>query len=113
MVNIENQYLFYNIYGDADGLINTKTEVIITVPWGPSEEIENNRNQIISELGVTPSTLPSLVFWMPFKQIWTYINNKPYLQDIPAHWEEVRIADLSKPWNWEQINNQIQDRINL
>ena len=111
MVNIENQYLFHNVYGDADELIATEPESVITIAWGPDEQTENYRNQMIAELGITPSTLPSLIFWMPFKQVWTYINDKPYLQDIPAHWAEVRVADLPKPWNWEEIMAEVKKQI--
>lgn len=111
MVNIENQYLFHNVYGDANELIATEPESVVTVAWGPDEQTEAHRNEMIAELGITPSTLPSLIFWMPFKQIWTYINNEPYLQDVPAHWAEVRVADLPKPWNWQEIIAEMQRQI--
>lgn len=111
MVNSEKQYLFYNVYGDADHLVASKEASIVAVPWGPDEQTEVIRNQTIDELGITPSALPSLIFWMPVKKEWSYIADKPYQHVIPPHWEEFRISDMDKPWDWATINQAVQTLI--
>ena len=79
------RYLFHNVYGDADELISSKPNDVTCVPFGWSEEIEQERNRLINELNVVVGSLPSLV----------YSTGQEY--------KEFRIDDMEKPWTWEKI----------
>jgi len=98
------KYFFYNVYGDADELLATKPDNVIAVPFGWSEEVENYRNEVLDTLGVSVSTLPSLLFW---GTDFTTINLQEQELLHPAKWEEVRVLSLEKPWNWDDINECI------
>jgi hypothetical protein len=100
MADTTKQYLFHNIYGDADDLIKNKPSNVILVPFGWDEETENNRNTILNELDRGVSCLPSLLFFG--KEYITYGNNDVERIE-PAKWEEVRVGTLEKPWNWADI----------
>jgi hypothetical protein len=100
------RYLFHNVYGDTDELIASKPDDVINVPFGWSEEIEVERNRIINELGITVSSLPSLIY---FVEEYVDIVSEPQPVTIPAHWKELRITDLPKPWTWEQIKEKLND----
>lgn len=84
------RYLFHNIYGDANDLIANAPVDVATIAFGWDEQTENFRNQKLEELNVSGvSVLPALLF---------------FYQDS---WHEIRVADMPKPWNWEQIDEQI------
>ena len=103
------KYLFHNIYGDADNLISTKDINTIPVAWGPDSETENNRNNILNQLGITVSCLPSLIYWKEMEQVPSIINGVNTFYTVDAHWQELRIEDLDKSnWNWEYINTYLQ-----
>lgn len=101
------RYLFYNIYGDADELIASKPSDVILVPFGWDPQTEENRNNIIFKLNCTVSSLPSLIY---YKDEYSYQsedqNKNPITILVPAHWEEIRISDLPKPWTWQNIEAQ-------
>lgn len=99
------RYLFYNVYGDANELIASKPDDVIAVAFGWEPEIEQERNRIINELGIGVSTLPSLIY---FVEEYIDIISEPQPVTIPAHWEELRISDLPKPWTWEQIEEVVE-----
>lgn len=99
------QYLFYNVYGDADNLIANKPSNVVLVPFGWDEETENNRNNILNELGTNVSCLPSLLF---FGKEYTAYGENDVERIEPAKWEEVRVGTLVKPWNWDDINSCIE-----
>jgi hypothetical protein len=109
MVDTTKQYLFYNVYGDADDLIANKPSNVILVPFGWDEETENNRNSILEELGRSVSCLPSLLFFG--KEYIAYGENDVERVES-ARWEEVRIGTLVKPWNWDDINTCIEEFMN-
>ena len=107
-------YLFHNVYGDADELIATKPADVVAVPFGWTDEIEANRNAILTSLdrnGV--STLPSVVYQINEKMVETSVfvdgDMQPSLARLPQHYEEIRVFDMPKPWNWTDINNIIAD----
>ena len=106
-------YLFHNVYGDADYLINSASEDIQCVPFGWTPEIEEARNTLINQLNVTVSALPSVVFQMPEKTMpgLCLVDNEyqPCEQVVPEHWEEIRVMDLPEPKDWTIINQRIQD----
>lgn len=106
-------YLFHNVYGDADELIATKPDDVQAVPFGWTEEIENARNELLSSLSCTVSCLPSIVFEVPEKmvKVGVFVNGvvEESLARMPAHYEEIRIFDMPKPWNWGDILPIIED----
>jgi len=106
MVDKSKKYLFHNVYGDAQGLIDNKDESVVCVPWGPEDAVELARNEIINELGMCPSCLPSLIYWKPLSYYDTYIGDVPKRLAIPAHWAEIRIEDMQRHWNWDDINER-------
>ena len=98
------RYLFYNIYGDANNLLATKPNDVTPVPFGWDPQTEANRNQIISQLNCVVSCLPSLIYYRNEYTIQMQ-NSLGEIVDvtIPAHWEEIRVGDMEKPWTWEKI----------
>lgn len=100
-------YLFHNVYGDAAELIDTKPNDVQAVPFGWTDEIEAARNTLIASLNCTVSCLPSIVFEVPEKMITVGVLVDGVLEEslarLPAHYEEVRIFDMPKPWNWNDI----------
>lgn len=98
------RYLFHNVYGDADELIASKPEDVLAVPFGWETEVEEERNRILSELGVGVSSLPALVYFVE-EYMDDFSATEPFL--VPAHWQELRISDLPKPWTWEQIEETL------
>jgi hypothetical protein len=93
------RYLFYNVYGDADELVASAPEDVICVPFGWSAEAEAFRNNLLNELNVTVSALPALVYWKEAQEVETI--DGPVV--IEAHWKELRIAELEKPWSWDAL----------
>jgi hypothetical protein len=107
-------YLFHNVYGDADELIANKPDDVIAVPFGWTDAVEANRNQILANIGRNGvSTLPSVIYEVNEKMIDTavfvYGNLEHSLAMCPQHYEEIRVFDMPKPWNWTDINNIIAD----
>lgn len=100
-------YLFHNVYGDADELILTKPDDVQAIPFGWTDEIENARNQLINSLNCAVSSLPSIVFEVPEKMAVVGVLVDDVMEEslarLPAHYEEIRIFDLPKPWNWVDI----------
>ena len=102
------RYFFYNVYGDAQTLLDTASEQenVVLVPFGWTEEIEQQRNEIIGQIGVTPSGLPSVIYY----KIEQEIHHPDGTTTIePAHLHEFRVDSLEKPWTWTKINNKINE----
>jgi len=127
------KYLFHNIYGDADDLIASKPEGVITVPYGWDEKTEKNRIEILNSLNLRGvSGLPVYVFphpshkyLVPERRYRDLVvdengdtlldeNNEPIYSDVetvlPAEigeiesgYLEVAIYQFEKPWKWEDI----------
>jgi hypothetical protein len=106
-------YLFHNVYGDADQLIATKPDDVITVPFGWTDEIEANRNAILTQLNSSVSALPAIIFEVPEKMVVIGVLVDGVMEEslarLPIHYEEIRIADMPKPWNWNDILSIIED----
>lgn len=100
MIDTTKQYLFHNIYGDANDLIANKPDNVILVPFGWDEETENVRNSLMKELNLNITSLPSLAFW---GKSYEYVTGRNVTISYPQQWEEVRIGTLEKPWNWSDI----------
>lgn len=100
------RYFFYNVYGDAQSLLDTKDNDVISVPFGWTEEVENRRNEIINEIGIAPSGLPSVIYY----KIEQEIHHPDGTTTVePAHLHEFRVDSLEKPWTWVEINNRINE----
>jgi hypothetical protein len=106
-------YLFHNVYGDADELIATKPADVIAVPFGWTEDVEANRNTILAQLSCNTSVLPSVIFHVQEKMVdigvWVDDHVELSMARLPEHYEEIRVFDMPKPWNWTDINNIIAD----
>lgn len=98
------KYFFYNVYGDADELIKTVPEDVFCVKYGWDKETEENRNTIVSQLGIVPSSLPCLMYYREEKTL-IFPDGEEFID--PAGWKEVRICDIEQPWTWEKIINQV------
>ena len=94
------RYFFYNIYGDADDLLASKPSDVIPVPFGWDPATEAYRNQLLSELGVVVSCLPSLIYWVEES---TQLDSTGDSIQVPAHWKEFRFELDCKPWSWSQL----------
>lgn len=106
------RYLFHNIYGDADGLITTAPSDVVCVPFGWDVQTENTRNTLIASFNLPHiSTLPSVVFWFPEKTYPDPFNANIPPRTFPAHWHELSVLDIPKPWSWEQIDTAIRELI--
>lgn len=101
------RYFFYNIYGDADDLLAQKPNDVTAIPFGWDDKSEATRNKLLSELDCGVSCLPSVIYW---RNEYSYEsldqNNQTITITVPAHWEEIRVADIEQPWTW----NKIQDK---
>jgi hypothetical protein len=112
-----SMYFFHNVYGDEQGLLDTLPSGVIAVPFGWTPEAEENRNNIITSLGITVSAIPSL-----FVFIEEHYAHKSFIQDVlsklqtdtdvrvntdmhlvTARWTQFNLLDLPKPWSWDQI----------
>jgi hypothetical protein len=106
-------YLFHNVYGDADELIDTKPDNVQAVPFGWTDEIEAARNELLTQLNCSVSALPSIVFEIPEKMIVVGVIVNGVMEEslarLPTHYEEIRISDMPKPWNWGDILPIIED----
>lgn len=107
------RYFFHNVYGDEQFLLDTLPENTISVPFGWTQEIENNRQHVESSLEVTSFELPSLAFWTEEYQVlredpdW---QGEPMVENINAHWHLLGIkSGIDGEWTWEKINQKISD----
>lgn len=112
MIDTNNIYLFHNVYGDADELILTAPENVIAIPYGWDEETEINRNSFLSEMNFYASCLPSVAFWVNETVIPEQQTEDSFFAEtiIPAHWQEIRVEDMPKPWNWNDITSEINQQ---
>jgi hypothetical protein len=95
-----NRYFFHNVYGDAADLLAMKPADVIAVPFGWDEATEMQRNMLLQELGAGVSGLPSLLTWLPERQV-TAPNGTTVT--LPAGWVEYRFDSKPAPWSWDQV----------
>jgi len=99
------RYLVHNVYGDAQSLIDSAPEDVVCVPFGWTPQVEEARNNLFSQLGVSGvSCLPAVLFFCPERTV-SYVDEQGATQSmlVPPHWREVRVQDLQQPWTWEAI----------
>lgn len=108
-------YLFHNIYGDADYLIESAPSGVECVPFGWTESAEQYRNSLLAMMDVTVSFLPSVVFQMPEKVMPAMCmvdgEMQPCEETVPEHWEELRLDFVPEPKDWDTINRRINDLV--
>lgn len=115
MIDINKIYVFHNIYGDAQGLIDTAPENVEFIPFGWTEEIENNRNQLMQELGVGISVLPTAVAWSNNRKSIFKIKNpntnliETITHDLEPGWETISVGLWNtEDWTWQKINKELE-----
>ena len=104
------RYFFYNVYGDAQELIDTLPSDVTAIPFGWSEDIEEARNKIIADNSLKVSGLPSLNFYATDKTTTLTINGTQIVVPVEDCWVEVRVDLIDKPWTWEKIDAEINRR---
>ena len=101
------KYLFHNIYGDAQTLIDTKPNDVTTVPFGWDPQAETIRDSMLNLLGVKVAGLPAVVAWRE-----EYITTSPDPLDLPktmpAGWFVLHLNDVPQSnWNWGYVQSVI------
>lgn len=112
MIDKSKIYFFHNVYGDADELIRLAPEEVIMIPFGWDEESEAKRNEIIEELGVVPSCLPSIMVWKD-QDIIPSVTTLEGIEvpgiTIDARWLEIPVGKSPKYlWNWMHIMSIVE-----
>ena len=106
------RYLFHNIYGDAQSLLDTLPSDVEAIPFGWDEETETARNNKIVELNnVGITELPSLVFWREAWDSSFEVDGETFNVNNPACWWPVSFFELEGDWTWEKIDKHIKDNI--
>lgn len=113
------EYLFYNVYGDADELVAAAPDNVECIPFGWTPEIEQAREDKIAEIGIGVSSLPSYIYWRaehtrtvewrvdPDRQQ-IYFLDEPETETVPAGYRECRIDNLPRPWSWPAIQDWVR-----
>tara|TARA_Y100001934_G_scaffold234161_1_gene284035 strand:+ start:792 stop:1148 length:357 start_codon:yes stop_codon:yes gene_type:complete len=110
LVDYKMRYLFHNIYGDAQSLLDTLPSDVEAIPWGWDEETETARNNKIVELNnVVVGELPSLVFWREAWDSSFEVNGETFTTNHPAQWWTVSFSELEGDWTWENMDKSIKD----
>lgn len=116
MIDTTNIYLFHNVYGDADQLLENKPENIIAIPFGWTEELELVRNDLLAQLNTSAPILPCIIAWKSEElvpEITTQFLNEG-IKTIPAHtidayWACIPVGKWPKEdWTWEKINKELE-----
>lgn len=104
------KYFFHNVYGEENFLLETIPDNVISVPFGWTESIENDRVYVENQLNVTAFELPCVAFWTDAYQIirkdeeW----DGDMVENVPEHWHLLGIkSKIETPWTWEKINEKI------
>lgn len=114
-------YFFHNIYGEEYELLQSIPESVTPVPfgWGPEEEFY--RDQVLDEIGVNVSELPSIAVFIDehyadksfFQNIIELPPDDPReqvdLHFVPAQWTVFPLKNIEKPWSWESIFSTINN----
>ena len=110
------KYLFHNVYGDADNLINTAPNDVECIPAGWSVEIETARNDKINLLGIGGvQGYPCLVYWEDAKTVTYTVPDGPNVgqtitRTVAAGWKTLGIYGEGKEnWTWTDILNNINE----
>jgi hypothetical protein len=116
-------YFFHNVYGDEQQLLQTLPDGVVAVPFGWTEEVEQNRNALLADLNTSVSSIPCLLFFVPehfvdasmlsiFDQV-PRDHRSVGLQKVPAKWVEYSFAGMPKPWTWDALLQAIRSDYGL
>lgn len=103
-------YFFHNVYGDADSLLSSKPSNVVSVPFGWTQAVEENRQSVLTTLNATVSELPSLIFWVDQYEFQRFdiVYNENVTENVNAHWEVLSIPrGIEGTWTWEKIQSKI------
>jgi hypothetical protein len=104
------RYLFHNIYGDAQSLLDTLPSDVEAIPFGWDEETETARNNKLAELNnVVVGELPSLVYWREAWDSSFEVEGETFTTNNSACWWTVSFFELEGDWTWEKIDQYILD----
>ncbi len=104
------RYLFHNIYGDAQSLLDTLPSDVEAIPFGWDEETETARNNKMAELNnVVVGELPSLVYWREAWDSSFEVEGETFTINNSACWWTVSFFELEGDWTWEKIDQYILD----
>lgn len=100
-IDTNKRYLLHNIYGDAVDLIATAPADVVCVPAGWDAATEAARNSLFAAMGIGGvSCLPALLHFVPEADT---ADGEGGTFTVPAHWAELRVADMARPWSWAAI----------
>jgi len=103
-------YFFHNVYGDADSLLSSKPSNVVSVPFGWTQAVEENRQSVLTTLNAAVSELPSLIFWVDQYEFQRFdiVYNENVTENVNAHWEVLSIPrGIEGTWTWEKIQSKI------
>lgn len=101
-------YLFHNVYGDADALVAAKPSDCESIPFGWTPEVEAYRNAKIAELNCVVSGLPAVIYFQPAYTLTViYPDGTENIYNEGNIWTEVMVYNMNKPWNWDEIQAEI------
>ena len=110
LVDYKMRYLFHNIYGDAQSLLDTLPSDVEAIPFGWDEETETARNNKIVELdNVAIGELPSLVFWREAWDSSFEVDEETITIKNSACWWTVGFSEIEGDWTWENMDKYIKD----
>ena len=109
------RYLFHNIYGDAQNLIDTLPADVETISWGWDPATETVREAKIAELN-NPRIpgLPCLVYYRNAysRDTTNPITNEVLTDNYPAAWFGLGFREIDvdvDTWTWEIMEQFIID----
>lgn len=103
-------YFFHNVYGDVDSLLSSKPSNVVSIPFGWTQAVEENRQSVLTTLNATVSELPSLAFWVDQYEFERFdiVYNENVKENVNAHWEVLSIPrGIEGTWTWEKIQSKI------
>lgn len=103
-------YFFHNVYGDVDSLLSSKPSNVVSIPFGWTQAVEENRQSVLTNLNATVSELPSLAFWVDQYEFERFdiVYNENVKENVNAHWEVLSIPrGVEGTWTWEKIQSKI------
>jgi hypothetical protein len=103
-------YFFHNVYGDVDSLLSSKPSNVVSIPFGWTQAVEENRQSVLTTLNATVSELPSLAFWVDQYEFERFdiVYNENVKENVNAHWEVLSIPrGVEGTWTWEKIQSKI------
>lgn len=118
-------YFFCNVYEEEKSLMENVPENVTIVSYGWTPEEEENRNNIMNEIGISISKLPSVVAYIEEhyahksffeKNIGLPNDDERVLKEyhfVPSQWVVFTIENIEKPLTWQKIFDIINNHHKL